>query len=214
MKKRLFVISCIVIMLAITSCKYFANETIESFEAIESSVTASNKEQTIEIESLMETIKDSAMANPAVYASAFNHSNEFHNKTSLLLTELQHARELINEKVGETGDYEKWDTSTDAIFFNGDEYSQVGTRFVQAIKNYNITSSDQLFFFPEAEKLAQKSFKIDDVLNRDGDTVDWLSYNFKGFPAIASKTKIAQLENEVKKVETTFLKALIEKPQF
>nr|WP_081927692.1 hypothetical protein [Nonlabens ulvanivorans] len=181
---------------------------------MELNVEAASLDKSKEIESLMKTITDSAMANPAVYASAYNHMNEFHTKSERLLTELQHVRGLINDQVGESGDFEKMDEDTDQLLFNGDQPSENGARFIKAIQDYNLTASDQLFFFPEAEKMAQNAFSIEDVTNRDGENVEWLTYNFKGFPAIASKTKIAMMENDVKNVESTFLKALIEKPQF
>lgn len=214
MKKHLYILFSIALLFTITACNFFNNKTTEAFDAIELNVEAASLDKSEEIESLMKTITDSAMANPAVYASAYNHMNEFHTKSERLLTELQHVRGLINDQVGESGDFEKMDEDTDQLLFNGDQPSENGARFIKAIKDYNLTASDQLFFFPDAEKMAQKAFAIEDVTNRDGENVEWLTYNFKGFPAIASKTKIAMMENDVKNVESTFLKALIEKPQF
>lgn len=203
-----------VLLLSTVSCNYFAGETLESFSVLEKEVQKSSLEKEKEVQSLMKQLTDSAMSRPDIYASAFNHMNEFHTKSERLLNEMQHVRELIEEQVGETGNYEEWDQNIDALFFEADHYSENGDRFVKAIKDYNLTAADQLFFFPEAENLAQKAFNIDDVKNRDGEDVDWFSYNFKGFPPIATKTKIAVMEKDVKEVEATFLKALIEKPQF
>ncbi|PQJ30960.1 hypothetical protein BST92_02990 [Nonlabens arenilitoris] len=214
MKKHLYIFFTISLLFTITACNFFNNQTTEAFDTIELNVEADTVDKSKEIEALMKTITDSAMANPAVYASAYNHMNEFHTKSERLLTELQHVRGLINDQVGESGDFEKMDEDTDQLLFNGDQPSENGARFIKAIQNYNLTASDQLFFFPEAEKMAQNAFTIEDVTNRDGENVEWLTYNFKGFPAIASKTKIAIMENDVKNVESTFLKALIEKPQF
>ncbi|EAS18611.1 hypothetical protein BBFL7_01054 [Flavobacteria bacterium BBFL7] len=214
MKKHLYILFSASLLLTTTACNFLNKQTIDSFEAIEVDVEAASLDTSKEIKSLMKTLTDSAMANPAVYASAYNHMNEFHNKSERLLTELQHVRSLINDQVGETGDFEKMDEDTDELLFNGDSPSENGARFIKAIKDYNLTASDQLYFFPEAEKMAQQTLFIEDVTNRDGETVEWLTYHFKGFPAIASKVKIMTMENDVKNVEVTFLKALIEKPQF
>lgn len=214
MKQFKYFITILLLLLSISSCKYFGTEVIESFEAIDKEVVAQNKSYTDDIAALQQQLTDSAMTNPEKFAGAFNHMNEFHTKSERLLTELQHVRELIEEQVGETGNYENLDKNIDVVFFTGNQHTDNGAQFVQAIKDFNLTASDQLFFFPKAEKMAQQAFSVDQAKDRDGNKVDWLTYNYKGFPAIASMTKISILENDVKNIETTFLKALIEKPQF
>jgi len=213
-KQIKYIVVGLVLILTIYSCKFFSDEVIESFGAIDKEIRLDTEEHSKKIMLLKQQLTDSAMSNPEKYAGAFNHMNEFHSKSERLLAELNHARNLIEEQIGTTTDYGKMDENTDSLFFIGDEYSDNGNRFVQAIKDYNLTSSDQLFFFPEAEKIAQEAFSIDTVQDRSGNEVDWFSYNYKGYPAIASIAKITLLESEVKEVEITFLKALIEKPQF
>ena len=214
MKKYISTALMLLSLLFIISCKQSAQDVFETINEANLEIEKTYQNAGKEVEQLMAKLTDSAMRNPEKFASAFNHMNEFHTKSERLLTELQDIRELIETQVGETGDYEKWDQDIDALFFNDDTYSANGSRFVKAIQDYKTTSTDQLFFFPAAEKQATMSFNISDVNNHEGKAVDWLTYNFKGFPAIASKSKIALLETDVKKVESMFLKALIEKPQF
>jgi hypothetical protein len=38
---------------------------------------------------------------------------------------------------------------------------------------------------------------------KDGVKVDWLDYNYKGFPAIASYTKLTAMQNDVKVTEAS-----------
>ncbi len=44
----------------------------------------------------------------------------------------------------------------------------------------------------------KRKFNADPVTRRDGVTEPWINYNYEGFPLIASKTKMTQLQNDVK----------------
>lgn len=206
----------IILLLAatVTSCNFFGEKSIEAFEAAQKEINTTTKLKAEEVASLKQQVTDSAMSNPAVYASAFNHMNEFSNKSDILLHEMQYVRDLIDAQIGETADYQEWGKDTDVLFFKAGAHSDNGNRFVKAMDNYILTTTDQLFFFPEAEKMAKDAFSTAAVMNREGDSIDWLTHQFKGFPAMVTKTKIATMESDVKKIEAAFLKALIEKPQF
>lgn len=196
----------------LSSCKY--GETLEAFKLIDESANESNvvKEENVTV--LLKQVTDSAMSHPDRYASAFNHANEFHTKTGTLLAEISAVKELIDQQLGNPTDYEAMDQNVDQIFFDGEEPSEHGLRLKKALENYLLTADDQLYFFPEAEKMAKRAFDTAPVLNREGKETEWLAYNYKGYPAIASKTKLTLLEQEAYEVELTFLRALLEKPQF
>ena len=44
---------------------------------------------------------------------------------------------------------------------------------------------------------------------RDGSTVDWLDYHYKGFPLVASLTKMTQLQADIKTTESEVLSAML-----
>ncbi len=201
-----------IVLLGLTSCKY--GETLKAFEQIDASVQLSQEEQIKDVTALKKQVTDSAMANPARYASAFNHANEFHTKTETLLAEIRAVKELINQQMSDQPDFEEMNEHLDEVFYDGEEPSEHGLRLKKALENYLLTAEDQLYFFPEAEKMAKRAFDTAPVLNREGKEIEWLEYNYKGYPAIASKTKLTLLEQEAYKVELTFLRALLEKPQF
>src|SRR5690606_11993441 len=47
------------------------------------------------------------------------------------------------------------------------------------------------------------------VTNRDGNKVDWLDYHYKGFPLVASLTKMTQLQADVKTTESEVLSSML-----
>src|SRR5690606_13916528 len=59
-----------------------------------------------------------------------------------------------------------------------------------------------------AEDVKDK-FETDPVTNRDGNKVDWLDYHYKGFPLVASLTKMTQLQADVKTTESEVLSSML-----
>lgn len=207
-----YIILSTVLLLVLTSCRN--NEVLKAFDQIQENSQVSVATSMEEVNLLMQQVTDSAMANPAKYAGAFNHMNEFHNKTETLLTTIKQVKDSINNQIGALEDNDSGIYAMDEVFYQDDAPTAAALQLKKALENYLITAEDQLYFFPKAEKMAKSSFDTSTATNRDGNDVTWLEYHYKGFPAIASKTKLTLLEQSAYQIESTFLKALLEKPQF
>ena len=48
-------------------------------------------------------------------------------------------------------------------------------------------------------------FSTDKVTNREGKEIFWLDYNYKGFPLVASITKMTQIQADIKTTESEVL---------
>lgn len=99
----------------------------------------------------------------------------------------------------------------DELFFEGDKASKKGQEFLDKIKNYNrdvqqIAGTDML---EETKVKLNKRFSLDPVKSKSaGATLPWLEYNYKGFPVIASVTKLTQLQNDIKVTENELLSGM------
>lgn len=99
----------------------------------------------------------------------------------------------------------------DELFFTGDRPTKAGQEFLDKIKNYNrnvqkIAAGDMI---DETKKKLDKRFSIEPVKSKSAGTVlPWLDYNYKGFPAIASITKLTQLQNDIKVTENELLSGM------
>ena len=51
-------------------------------------------------------------------------------------------------------------------------------------------------------------FSTDPVKNRDGNTIKWLDYHYKGYPLVASLTKMTQMQADIKTTESEVLSAM------
>ena len=96
------------------------------------------------------------------------------------------------------GDYidEKW--------FTGDRLSKDGQAVMEAINKYKadvkkVVGNDVKY--TKALENFDKKFNTDNIKAKDGANKLWLDYHFKGFPAIASITKITAMQNDVKTTE-------------
>ncbi|MBT8244023.1 MAG: gliding motility protein GldM [Winogradskyella sp.] len=89
----------------------------------------------------------------------------------------------------------------DEKWFTGDRLTKEGDKVINAIKQYkkeikDILGVDQ--FYNKFIENFEKKFDISEVKDSEGVTKQWLDYHFKGFPSIASYTKLTAIQNDVK----------------
>ena len=102
----------------------------------------------------------------------------------------------------------------DEGWFEGDGYSKKGDEIVTQFSKY---VADMKAAVGNNTKLKgviaeiESKFNTADVKDHEGVTKKYLDYHFKGFPAIASLTKITSFQNDVKKAEADIYSILLGK---
>ncbi|MEC4116932.1 type IX secretion system motor protein PorM/GldM [Myroides phaeus] len=99
----------------------------------------------------------------------------------------------------------------DAAWFAGDNYSEEGQAFINAIEKYKTDIKTVLAdtkFQPIVIDLDNR-FDINDVKDSQGITKPYLNYNFQGFPAIATLTKLSTMQNDAKVIEHEIYNSLL-----
>ncbi|HEX8268953.1 MAG TPA: gliding motility protein GldM [Flavobacterium sp.] len=92
----------------------------------------------------------------------------------------------------------------DEQWFEGDGYSKKGTAIIAAIEKYK---SDMKAALGKDVKYKTVSAELDDkfstgdVKDGEGVTKKYLDYHYKGFPSIASLTKLSAMQNNVRVIE-------------
>lgn len=98
----------------------------------------------------------------------------------------------------------------DNFFFGPSGVSASGQEFLDKINGFKKGVEVELGdTYPEITKGIEKDFSTADVTNKDGIKQDWLDYNYKGFPLVASITKLTQIQADVKKAENQVLSAML-----
>jgi gliding motility-associated protein GldM len=141
-------------------------------------------------------------------------SKEFYEYIGTLKSDATEGVEL-DEETGKLP-YEAMDKGPviDEGWFEGDGYSAKGKDIVNHFSKY---VSDMKAAVGNNSKLKgvieeiSSKFSTADVKDGEGVTKMYLDYHFKGFPAIASLTKLTSFQNDVKKAEADIYSILLGK---
>ena len=116
-------------------------------------------------------------------------------------------------KIEDPSDYEVMDKADffDKRFFNGDNYKPEGEAFIAAMNKYssemNAALPDSLY--PNIKNAIKSNFSTSEVENRDGKMIEWLNYNYEGFPLVASLTKLTQIQADIKTTKSEVLSKML-----
>ncbi|MCF6278739.1 MAG: gliding motility protein GldM [Flavobacteriaceae bacterium] len=150
-------------------------------------------------------------------AEKYRPLNEKATKVKALSTDLYNHIATIKSKVLE--DFEdptNYETMDKADFLNEYFYlkgtiSENGQAFLDKINGYKSDVIKELdTLYPSVVKSINQRFDISDVVDRAGVTKDWISYNFVGFPAVASVTKLTAMQADIKSTESDILSAMLQ----
>jgi len=113
---------------------------------------------------------------------------------------------LEREKSGKLP-YEQMDKGDkiDEQWFAGDGYSAKGKEVVAAIEKYKADMKAAIGNDVKYKNIITEldsKFNTDDVKDHEGVTKKYLDYHYKGFPAVASLTKLSAMQNNVEVMET------------
>jgi len=102
----------------------------------------------------------------------------------------------------------------DEAWFSGDGYSKKGQEIVSTIEKYKAdmkaaVGTDKKYQGVISE--LDSKFSTADVKDGEGVTKKYLDYHYKGFPAIASITKLSAMQNNAKVIETNVYNAALGK---
>ena len=115
-------------------------------------------------------------------------------------------------KPDETEDYEVQDKSDylDQKLFQGDKLSPEGQTFISKIDAYREGVISLIGdSYPSIASDVEAKFKTQPVERRDGVEVPWLNYHFEGFPLVASRTKLTQMQNDIKTTQSEILSKML-----
>jgi len=102
----------------------------------------------------------------------------------------------------------------DHTFFVGEGYTPKGKEFVDRFNKYVADMKNVIGGNSKLQGVLSEitsKFKTDDVKNKEGISVKYLDYHFKGFPSIASLAKMTSFQNDVKKAEADVFSILLGK---
>ncbi|WP_298533013.1 gliding motility protein GldM [uncultured Algibacter sp.] len=127
---------------------------------------------------------------------------------------LEELKGKMTTKIDDPTDYEIMDKGDylDEHFFKGDKIKEDGQEFLNHMKTFREGVAKILADEKGMESVVKEvndKFNTEPVKNRDGVKVDWLDYHYKGFPLVASLTKMTQLQADIKTTESQVLSNML-----
>jgi gliding motility-associated protein GldM len=160
----------------------------------------------------MEGLAAKVTEQPKVYQPLLEKAQQVNTVSNDLNAYLQSIKDGMMKTVKDPNDYEVQDKPDylDNLFFKGDKYTKEGQEFLDKINGYRTQMNEILGDgYPDIKKAINDNFSTEKVTNRDGKKVDWLRYHFEGFPLIASKTKLTQMQNDIKTTQNELLSKML-----
>ena len=192
-----------------------SKEVLSAFGLMEAKFAESNEANTESNTALLTNLITKAEEKPEEFAVAANKakqvniiSDRFYNYIETLKVDLlKSGKYTIDPDTGKLP-FEAMDKTDilDEKWFTGDRLTKEGQAVMTEIEKYvsdikAVIGEDVMY--KKAIDSFEKRFSTEKVANKDGIKIEWLAYNYQGFPAIASFTKLTALQNDVKVTEAS-----------
>ena len=198
-------------MLALNMSK----EVLSAFGLMNEKLTESNTAATSRNASFMEGLAQKAADQPAKYEPLKAKADQIKTLASTFDSYLNDLKSKMTAKIDDPTDYEIMDKGDylDENFFKGDKVKEEGQEFLAQISAFRdgvakVLSDDKNM--QGVVKDVQNKFSTEEVSNRDGVKQSWLDYHYKGFPLVASLTKMTQLQADIKTTESEVLSNMMQ----
>ena len=195
-------------MLALNMSK----EVLSAFGLLNEKIAKANVASDNRNQAFLGGLAEKAEEQPAKYQPIMAKAEQVNAMATDLDNYITSLKAGMMEKIEDPNDYETQDKADylDQKFFTGDKLSKDGQEFVNKVNSFregivSVIGDD----YPTIAADVKEKFSTADETNRDGKKIDWLKYNFEGFPLIASKTKLTQMQADIKTTQNELLSAML-----
>lgn len=198
-------------MLALNMSK----EVLQAFGLIEENLSSSNVALAEVNSNALADLKKSALEKPAQYEVAAQRAESVSKLSNDYNSYLASIKDMLTATIepGSETDYQVQDKTDilDNAFFEGDKLKPAGEEFKSKMNTYKSGMIAALGEgYDDVKSELNSKFNTNDVKDRENIERDYMDYNYKGFPLIASKTKLTLLQNEVRNIESAVMSQLVQ----
>ena len=166
-------------------------------------------------EATFEELERKEQEKPEDYKEALEQSRKVRDLSNEYYSYLEKLKDEVMSQAEDKEDYQVMDKSDflDGRFFKTDGLKPEGQEFLDKINNYRealVTAAGE-----KNKGLVQvinqrfSTGENNKVKDREGNPVNWVNYNFEGFPYIAVVTKFSQIQSDIRQTEQDFYKAML-----
>ena len=197
-------------MLALNMSK----EVLSAFGRMNTSMEENKEATALRSQRLVADLATKATESPEKYTELKQKADSINVLTTEFNTFMETIKSDMQGSVEDPTDYQTMDNADylDNQLFAGEGLAERGKEFKKQIDDYR---EGVLAILGDSETMkpiagnVNKKFSTDKVKNRDGKSISYMDYNFKGFPLVASITNVTKLQSDAKNTEAEILAALL-----
>jgi len=189
-----------------------SKEVLVAFGSMNEKLEESNATTEQRNAAAMQGLKSKANEQAAKYAELAQKAETINQLSHDLDAYIEGVKNELTAELDDPEDYQSMDKPDilDEKFFAGGRVTPKGQEFVTKIDEYRegvINTLGEGFTTLNSE--VQRKFNTEDRKDSEGTKKPWLTYNFEGFPLIASITQQTQLQSDIKTTENDVLSAML-----
>ena len=198
-------------MLALNMSK----EVLSAFGLLEEKITQSNESTDLRNDAFMANLAVKASDEPQTYAELNEKAKQINTLSTTLYNYIEEIKTgmMKTVKPDQQDNYEVQDKPDflDTKFFKGDKLSKDGLLFESNMLAYRDGIIDILGDdYPVISKSVNEQFGMQEESPRGKKVkVNALKFHFEGFPMIASKTKLTQIQSNIKTIQNEILSTMM-----
>ena len=194
-------------MLALNMSK----EVLSAFGFMNEKLTVNNISTTQKNNEAYANLATKASEQTAKFGPLKAQADKIKKSSSEFYSYLADLKNKMTADIEDKKDYERMDKTSflDEYFFKGDKYTPEGQEFLNEINSYRTELIDVLGTDSKFAPIIKDRFSTEEQTNRDGKTIKWLDYRYKGFPLVASLTNLTQMQADIKNTESDILNSLL-----
>lgn len=197
-------------MLALNMSK----EVLSAFGLMNERLVDSNKSAEQRNDDFIASLEIKAEEQPEKYEPLKANAETLDKLATDFSTYIEDLKSKMTATVDDPTEYEIMDKGDylDNNFFKGDRLKPDGEAFLKQINTFRegvVSLLEGKKGMESIVKNVKDKFNTDAV-RRGAGTVDWLAHNYKGFPLVASLTKMTQLQADVKTTESEVLSTMLQ----
>ena len=192
-----------------------SKEVLQAFGLMDNKLVAANDAATTRNKRSYEDLALKAVEQSEKYGDEAAKADKIQKLSDDYFSYIEGIKEEMKATVDDPTDYQTMDSGKflDAKFFKGNDgmYHEDGQEFVDKMNKYRSDLSAVMGKGSEnIKKDVETRFSTDKVANREGKEIFWLDYNYKGFPLVASITKMTQIQADIKTTESEVLGSMLQ----
>ena len=188
-----------------------SKEVLSAFGSMNEKLAESNKRTTKSNQASYDALAQKASEQAKQYGKAKEDTDKLRVIADDLYNYIEDLKTKMTADLEDKKAYEAMDKSgfLDQYFFANGKVSKKGKEFVEKIKKFRLKALGVLGN-TDLSNVVEIRFNTEDVKDKEGIKKSWLSYNFEGFPLIASLTKMTQIQSDIKTTESDALATLLQ----